>query len=218
MAKFIQKKIEVDEPNASMRFRSGQHVRKPFSLECQNIYLIGMRASGKTTLGKALAKELGCACVDTDSLLVRNSGQEINALVEAHGWEHFRRLEEEALRRASALPGKVIATGGGVVLSPNNRVLMNDTGVTFYLAGDAALLIGRMLREPLAAQRPPLTGLELHDEVAQLMTEREPLYMSCMDHMLQANRGLEELMDDVLVDLGLREWDFSERARIMDRY
>ena len=50
------------------------------------------------------------------------------------------------------------------------------------------------------------------------MAEREPLYMASMDHMLQAHRGVGELVDDILVALGLKEWDFSEKERVLDRY
>lgn len=218
MTTFIKKKFEVEEESTSMTFKSGQFIKPSFSLEQKNIYLIGMRGSGKTTLGKALAQALGCEMVDTDAVLVSNAGQTIEEIVNAQGWEHFRSLEEQTLLRVSALPGKVVATGGGIVLSAANRDLMYKTGVSFYLAADAALLTGRIMKDNNAAQRPALTGLALHDEVAQIMSEREPLYMAGMDHMLQANRSVEELVDDVLVDLGLKDWDYSEKARLMDRY
>ena len=218
MTTFIKKKTEIEDAEASMTFKPGQYSKPAFSLETKNIYLIGMRGSGKTTLAKALAVALGCAFVDTDEVLVRDAGQSVDEIVSAHGWERFRALEEQTLAKVAGLPGKVVATGGGIVLSAANRDLMYKTGVSFYLAADAALLTGRILRDDNPAQRPALTGLALHDEVAHIMSEREPLYMAGMDHMLQANRSVEELVDDVLVDLGLKAWDYSEKARIMDRY
>jgi shikimate kinase len=218
MTTFIRKKVEVDEADASMTFRPGQFKRAPFTLANRNIYLIGMRASGKTTVGQALAGVLGCGFVDTDAMVAESAGRSIEEIVAAQGWDEFRRLESEALARAAELPGKVVATGGGIVLSQANRDLMYRTGVSFYLAADAALLTARLARDPNAAQRPALTPLELHDEVAAVMTEREPLYMASMDHMLQAHRGVEQLVDDILVDLGLKEWDYSEKERVLDRY
>lgn len=218
MTTFIKKKTEIEDAGASMTFKSGQFSKPPFSLESKNIYLIGMRGSGKTTLGQALATALGCAFVDTDAVLVQDAGQTIDEIVTAHGWDYFRDLEAKTLAKVCGLPGKIVATGGGIVLSVANRELMYKTGVSFYLVSDAALLTGRLLRDRNTAQRPSLTGLALHDEVAQVMSEREPLYMASMDHLLQANRGVDELVDDVLVDLGLKEWDYSEKARIMDRY
>lgn len=218
MTTFIKKKTEIEEPGATMTFRPGQFKRAPFSLTERNIYLLGMRGSGKTTVGAALAAVLGCSCLDTDALVVEAAGKTIEAIVADAGWDEFRRLETEALARAAELPGKVVATGGGIVLSQANRDLMYRTGVSFYLAADAALLIGRLLRDSNAAQRPALTPLDLHDEVAAVMAEREPLYMAGMDHMLQAHRGVDELVDDILVALGLKEWDFSEKERVLDRY
>ncbi|SFK03450.1 shikimate kinase [Desulfomicrobium apsheronum] len=218
MTNFIKKKVEIEDDAASMTFRPGQFKREPFSLQKKNIFLLGMRASGKTTVGTALAEVLKCPCVDTDAMVVAEAGQSINAIVAERGWDAFRALEEAALVKAAALPGKVVSTGGGIVLSQANRDLMYRSGVSFYLAADAGLLIARMLRDPNVAQRPALTPLALHDEVAAVMSEREALYMAGMDHMLQAHRSVEELVDDVLVALGLKEWDYSEKERVLDRY
>ena len=201
-----------------MTFRPGQFRRASFSLEEKNVYLLGMRASGKTTVGRALAEALGCAFLDTDAMVVEAAGMTVEAIVAQGGWEEFRRLESEALAQAAKLPGKVVSTGGGIVLSDANRDLLGRTGVCFYLGADAALLTERLMRDPDTAQRPALTTLDLHEEMASVMSEREPLYMVCMDHMLQAHRTVEQLVNDILVDLGLKEWDYTEQERVLDRY
>lgn len=218
MTEFIKKKVMVEEPDASMTFRPGQFRRKAFSLEEKNIYLIGMRASGKTTVGRALAAALDCAFKDTDAVITEKSGESIDALVARHGWARFREMEKEALAEVATLPGKVLATGGGIVLDEEDRRLMGETGIMFYLAADAALLAKRLMADPQTEQRPALTVLSLHDEIVTVMSEREPLYMACMDHMLQAHREVEQLVDDILVALGLREWDYTQKERILDRY
>lgn len=218
MTQFIRKKVDVEEPGASMVFRPGQFRRAPFSLDEKNIYLIGMRASGKTTVGRALAASLGCGFTDTDAVVTEKSGESIEALVARHGWERFREMETRALAEAATLPGKVVGTGGGAVLAEENRRLMEESGVMFYLAADAAVLVRRLRNDPQTAQRPALTMLSLHDEVAAVMSEREPLYMACMHHMLQAHREVEQLVEDILVALGLREWDYTLKERILDRY
>ncbi len=218
MTDFIKIKVEIEDESASMTFRPGQFMREPFSLHKKNIFLLGMRASGKTTVGQALALALKCPFVDTDALVVAEAGQDIDSIVTEQGWDAFRALEAAALARAAELPGKVVSTGGGIVLSKANRDLMYRAGVSFYLAADAGLLIARMLRDPNAAQRPALTPLALHDEVAAVMSEREALYMAGMDHMLQAHRSVEDLVEDIFVALGLKDWDYSEKERVLDRY
>lgn len=218
MTRFIRKKVVVEEPGASMIFRPGQFSRAPFSLNEKNIYLIGMRASGKTTVGQALAASLGCAFLDTDALIREKTGESIDALVSRSGWERFREMEKEALAEVATLPGKVVGTGGGVVLAEENRRLMGESGVIFYLAADVDLLVRRLSDDPQQAQRPALTTFSLHEEVAAVMSEREPLYMACMHHMLQAHRTVPQLVDDILVALGLKEWDYTLKERILDRY
>lgn len=218
MTKFIQKKTDIEDADALMTFRTGQFKRAPFSLEQKNIYLIGLRASGKTTVGQALAKELNCPFMDTDQMVEVKVGQSIEAMVSEHGWDYFRDQEKEILVQAAQLPGKVVATGGGLVLMAENRDLMSKTGVCFYLAADVDLLLNRLQNDPQAKQRPALTAMTLRDEVVALMVEREPLYMATMDHLLQAHRNVSQLVDDILVALELKEWDYLQKERILDRY
>ncbi|MDY0274489.1 MAG: shikimate kinase AroL [Desulfomicrobium sp.] len=217
MSTFIQKKTDVEDAQASMTFRPGQFRRPPFQLQEKNIYLLGLRGSGKSTVGQALAQELGCAFVDTDQVVVESCKQSIEAMVADQGWEFFREQEKKALAQVAILPGKVIATGGGMILDAENRALMGQTGVCFYLAADVALLVERVQKDT-QVQRPALTNMTLHEEMVSLLVEREPLYMATMDHLLQAHRQVTELVDDILVALELKEWDFSQKERIMDRY
>lgn len=217
MSTFIQKKTDVEDAQASMTFRPGQFRRPPFQLQEKNIYLLGLRGSGKSTVGQALAQELGCAFVDTDQVVVESCKQSIEAMVADQGWEFFREQEKKALAQVAILPGKVIATGGGMILDAENRALMGQTGVCFYLAADVALLVERVQKDT-QVQRPALTNMTLHEEMVSLLVEREPLYMATMDHLLQAHRQVTELVDDILVALELKEWDFSEKERILDRY
>lgn len=214
---FIKKKIEVAEPDATMTFRPGQFRRAPFSLEERNIVLVGLRGSGKTTVGRALAERLGCAFVDTDDLVEAQAGATIAEIVAAQGWEAFRAAEEAAVAEACALPGKVVATGGGAVLSAASRALWARQAVVFYLAADIPLLLERLGSGP-DPRRPALTDLPLEEELVACLREREPLYMAVMDHLLQACRTPEELVDDVLVALGLAAWDGVERPRLLERW
>lgn len=214
---FIKKKVEVAESEATMTFRPGQFRREPFSLERKNVVLVGLRASGKTTVGRLLAERLACLFVDTDDLVEASIGMSIADFVAEQGWSAFRAAEEAAVERACTLPGKVVATGGGAVLSEKNRALWNRQAVVLYLAADIPLLLAR-LGDTLDSRRPALSALPLEEELVVCLREREPLYMAVMDHMLQACRTPEQLVEDALVALGLAEWDGEERERLLERW
>ena len=92
------------------------------------IYLVGARAAGKTTFGGALARQLGCNYVDTDIHLRETTGETVADIVAREGWDGFRKRESAVLRAVTA-PGTVIATGGGMVLTEENRRFMRENGI-----------------------------------------------------------------------------------------
>ncbi len=142
-------------------------------------FLLGMRASGKSTAGRALAERLGWAFADTDDWIREHSGgqPDIAAIVAAEGWVGFRARESAALR-AVAEDFTVIATGGGVILDPENRRFMRESGLCIYLDAAADVLIRRLELDPRGGQRPPLLA-GCHDqaqEVRATLAARETLY------------------------------------------
>lgn len=149
------------------------------------IFLVGARASGKTTVGKALAAALGWAFVDTDHLLQAQEQCTVAHMVEQHGWDYFRRKEGEYLRRATS-PRIVVATGGGMVLAQDNHRFMREAGTVFYLSAPASLLAARLCAHPGHAQRPSLTGQALDQEVEEVLRQRDPLYREAAHHVLDA--------------------------------
>lgn len=124
---------------------------------------------------------------DTDVWMRERSGLSVAEVVEAEGWDGFRRREAEALR-AVAAPKTVIATGGGMVLLPENRTFMRETGRVVYLEAPLRLLRKRLLASPQAAQRPSLTGKGLVEEIEDILKARAPMYRECAH--LRANAGL----------------------------
>lgn len=164
------------------------------------IYLVGARASGKTTLGEMLARKLGLDFVDTDRHLGDRCGMTVAEIVEREGWEGFRKRERETLREA-ARPGAVVATGGGMVLSEDNRNHMRATGTVVYLAAPADVLAARLAASPHAAQRPSLTGKSVLDEVADILAERSPLYESTAHLVVDASQSPEALLESTLRQL-----------------
>ncbi|MDR0882187.1 MAG: shikimate kinase AroL [Candidatus Adiutrix sp.] len=159
------------------------------------IFLVGARASGKTTVGRRLAEELGRPFVDTDLYMKEALGLTVADIVEREGWAGFRRWESEALRAVSVgTRPQVVATGGGMVLAETNRALMRERGLVFYLAAPAEALAARLAADPQAAQRPNLTGQSLIEEVAQILKEREPLYQAVAHHQIEATTDLEQVI------------------------
>ncbi len=92
--------------------------------EPYNVFLIGYRCTGKSSVGKSLATRLGWPFIDTDSLLVSESGISIKEIVETHGWEIFRKMEHAVVKQVCIVDRRVVATGGGVVLNEANVNLM----------------------------------------------------------------------------------------------
>ncbi len=165
----------------------------------ESIYLIGPRASGKTTLAREIAAHMNLSARDTDEQLEWEQGKSIQDLVALYGWEHFRDLEEQILADISGSRGLVVATGGGIVLRKNNReVLKSPENLTVYLAADANMVLQRLARDPNTGQRPALSSLPQEEEVRGTLAEREPLYRECADVVLSADCSLEGLVREVM--------------------
>ena len=145
------------------------------------VYLVGYRASGKTTVGRALAARLCREFVDTDHLVETEAGREIAVIFQESGEEAFRHLESEILRRvcerASRGEELVVATGGGVVLLADNIKLMRNSGKVVWLRAPAAVLEQRIGADPATGRsRPPLQGASAASEVEEVLKRRYPLY------------------------------------------
>jgi shikimate kinase len=145
------------------------------------VLLVGPRGSGKTTVARLLADELGWAWVDADVLLEARAGMSIRDIFAAEGEAGFRRREADMLAEVCTLDSHVIATGGGVVLRPENRALLKRSGVVVWLTGDIDTLWGRITADATTAARRPTLTVGGRAEVAELVAAREPLYRECAD-------------------------------------
>ncbi len=147
-----------------------------------NIYLIGYRGSGKTSVGKTLARLLNRTFLDMDIEAVQASGMNIHDMVARHGWEAFRRLEADIVRKVALRNGHVIATGGGVVLDADNVQRMKSSGRVIWLRIRHETARIRVAGDPATAdQRPGLTAAGCMDEVESVMRDRAPLYEKASD-------------------------------------
>ncbi len=164
------------------------------------VFLVGARASGKTTVGRTLAEALGWAFADTDQYLLRVTGRSVAEIVAYEGWEGFRAHESRALRDV-ACPPVVVSTGGGMVLAEENRAFMRERGQVFYLQAQAAVLTTRLEANPLQSQRPSLTGKSVAEEVEDILARREALYTEAARHVLDATRSPSQLVAQILEHL-----------------
>lgn len=161
------------------------------------IALIGMRAVGKTTLARTLAKRLGATFRDTDDLVENLLGRRIPDIVREEGWSAFRRTEEDAVTLGLEA-GAVTAVGGGAVESPLVQRRLRDRAVVVWVREDADIIADRVRRD---GRRPSLTGEDPAVEIRQVMAKREPLYRSLADIMLPPGLNLEERVEACLSDL-----------------
>lgn len=133
---------------------------------------------------------LGLEFTDTDRLVEEISGLAVHRLVALEGWDEFRRIETQALERALNRDRRVIATGGGVVLLPENVLKIRRSATVFWLCAPAGLIQARMARSDGGIVRPGLTRDDAVAEVPDLLEARTPLYRSAADHIVDAG-GVE---------------------------
>jgi shikimate kinase len=147
-----------------------------------NIVLIGYRCSGKTSVGKLVAGELGREFVDLDAVLEHRAGISIQSLVADRGWGCFRKLEHDLVAEVCHKDGLVIAPGGGAVIQQENVSLLKKNGFVVWLKGDAPVLRARMLKEESAGKvRPSLAGSDSLAEIDEVLALRTPLYHQAAD-------------------------------------
>jgi len=143
-----------------------------------NLVLIGYRATGKTSVGARLAQLLHRPFVDLDQVLVAEAGKSVAEIVAQGGWEEFRRREKELVARFRPTRGLILATGGGVVLDPENVEALRENGVAIWLTADPATIRERLNLDQAPGEgfRPSLTGRDPVQEVAAVLESRQPLY------------------------------------------
>jgi len=159
----------------------------------KSVAIVGYMGSGKSTLGRLLARATGLEFVDLDRAIAKNAGKEIPEIFAEHGEDHFRDLEHEALR--DALDGKtpcIVACGGGVVVRSENRALLRDV-TTVFLREDTDVLYHRT-RGP---GRPLRAASQ--QEFESRYAERLPLYRGVADFEIEVDgRPPSRVMEEVL--------------------
>lgn len=162
------------------------------------IFLIGFMGSGKTTVGKALAKKLNVSFTDLDRYIEEENHKSISEIFTEKGEEGFRELESVALREIIAKDSTIISCGGGTPCFNNNIELMNKSGLTVYLQYPAGKLKNRLL--PNMRKRPLLKNLKTAEELDEYirfkLIEREKHYLKSK-LVLKNPAGTKEIIDQV---------------------
>jgi shikimate kinase len=167
-----------------------------------NLILIGPMGSGKTAVGKQLARDLGMMFVDTDAEIERRTGVDIPFIFEKEGEAGFREREKEVIEQIVKLEHVVVATGGGAVLSPDNRAALRQYGTVIYLHASVDEQLKRTSR---SHNRPLLKSADPRRVLEGLMAVRRPLYEETADLFMDTTgRQVAAVADSLRELLGER--------------
>jgi shikimate kinase len=159
-----------------------------------DIFLIGYRCTGKTTVARLLAEKLGWDWVDADSVLEGRYGKSIRQIFAEDGEIGFRDKEEQIFAELCQLRRHVVATGGGVVLREINRQRMPSAGKVVWLTADAQTIWERLRADPATTEKRPLLTVGGLAEIEEVLKMREPLYRACAGFTIStADRSTEEI-------------------------
>lgn len=168
-----------------------------------NLYLVGLMGAGKTTIGRSLAKRLGFDFLDSDHEIELRTGVSIPTIFEIEGEEGFRKREAQVIAELSRLSDHVVATGGGVVLRPDNRANLRANGFVVYLDVPPPILWERTCHDrnrPLLQVENPLLRLE------ELYSQRDPLYREVADLVIDGSRTNANSILQLLIREAGQRW------------
>ncbi|MHB1540715.1 MAG: shikimate kinase AroK [Steroidobacteraceae bacterium] len=162
-----------------------------------NIFLVGPMGSGKSAVGRSLARLLRVPFYDSDAEIERRTGVDIPLIFDKEGEAGFREREREAIESLTLLRRIVLATGGGAILLPENRSRLAENGWVVYLKTSVAQQAERVKPN---RQRPLLNGVEdTAAKLRELMEVRDPLYSSIADLTVATDgRQIKAVVRDIL--------------------
>jgi shikimate kinase len=165
-----------------------------------NIFLIGYRGTGKTTVARLLAEKLKWDWADSDQLVESRAGLSIREIFAREGEGGFREREALILDELCRRQKHVIATGGGIVLREDNRHKLRSAGRVVWLTADAGTIWQRMQEDSTTVNRRPGLTVGGLAEVEQVLNAREALYRDCADGKVSTvGRSLEDIVQDILL-------------------
>lgn len=151
--------------------------------------------TGKTAVGRALAKRLQRPFYDTDRLIEAREGRSILTIFGTSGEPHFRDVEAAVIREVVSRPEGVIATGGGALLKEENRAALRQRGVLIWLKADIATMLTRTQGR---STRPLLNVQDRTADLSRLLTERTPMYAETDMNVETTERRVDEVTQMIL--------------------
>jgi shikimate kinase len=164
-----------------------------------SLILVGPMGAGKSTLGRHLSQILDYPFFDSDRVIEEKTGADIPWIFDMEGEAGFRRREQEAIDELTRQDGIVLATGGGVVVTPANRDMLHERGCVVYLWTPVDVQLARTRNDK---NRPLLQTADPRARLEALFAERDPLYRQVSHHLVSTASGnLKKVADDVLACL-----------------
>lgn len=162
----------------------------------RNIFLVGPMGAGKSSVGKALAAQLGMDFYDSDEEIEKRTGVDIGWIFDVEGEEGFRKREVSVIAELAKLSNIVLATGGGSVVTEEAQDVLKKNGLIVYLNVSLSLQHNRTVNE---SRRPLLRVKNRQVVLEQLHEERTPIYEALADYsVLTDNRGVRAVVDDIV--------------------
>ncbi len=160
-----------------------------------NIVLVGFMGTGKTCIGQSLAKRLGLAFVDMDDVIVERAEKPIPDIFADEGEKHFRKLERQVVMDFSITMGHVIATGGGVVLNPDNIHDFEREGLVICLSATPEVVLARVEHD---TNRPLLYADDKMEKIRSLLESRQSLYDAIPNQIDTSDLTVDEVTDRII--------------------
>jgi shikimate kinase len=160
-----------------------------------NIYLVGFMGTGKTTVGKELAKRKNWSFVDLDDLIELRERMTIVEIFAQKGEPYFRRREKEILKEVAKEKNFVVACGGGIVLDEENVKIMYETGIPICLVATPEIILKRTEG---FSYRPLLNTANPKERIEELLQKRAPFYARIEKKIDTSNLTVEEVVEQIL--------------------
>ena len=164
--------------------------------EAKNIVLVGLMGSGKSAVGRTIAKRLGRRFIDTDRYIERKFGKTIPEIFEQDTEEAFRTLEKETIKKISQYIGIVIATGGGAIKDPENFKCLKGCGWIIALYASPSTLYqrieGKRTRPLLTGEEDPVKKLE------EIFNERKNMYAQADFQVNTEDKDINQISDEII--------------------